>query len=58
MWPMIEMAGVHRVRYIPEVLYNYNQETPFNDAKVRLQQQMNLTTYIAEKTPYPYAEDL
>lgn len=58
MWPMMEMAGISRVRYIPEVLYNYNQETPFNDSKVRLQQQMNYADYIAAKPPYPYAGDL
>lgn len=58
MWPMIEMAGVHRVRFIPEVLYNYNQETPFNDAKVRLREQMVLTDYQASLTPYPYCGDI
>ena len=58
MWPMLEMAGVHRVRYIPEILYNYNQETPFNDSKVRLGQQMSYADYIAAKPPYPFIQDL
>jgi glycosyltransferase involved in cell wall biosynthesis len=58
MWPLIEMAGVHRVRFIPEVLYSYNQETPFNDAKVRLEEQCRLTTVQSLLPPYPLAEDI
>jgi len=58
MWPMLEMAGVHRVRYIPEVLYNYNQETPFNDSKMRLQEQVSLAVYQSRLAPYPYAQDI
>jgi glycosyltransferase involved in cell wall biosynthesis len=58
MWPLVEMAGVHRTRYIPEVLYNYNQETPFNDAKVRLEEQCRLTDHQAIRPPYPYAGDI
>jgi len=58
MWPLLEMAGIKRVQYIPEVLYNYNQETPFNDAKVRLEEQCRLTDYQAGLTPYQYAEDI
>lgn len=58
MWPLLEMAGVKRVKFIPEILYNYNQETPFNDAKVRLEEQCRLTDYQAGLSPYPYAGDL
>ena len=57
MWPLLEMAGVRRVKFIPEVLYNYNQETPYNDAKVRLEEQCRLTDYIARLQPYKYVEE-
>lgn len=32
MWPIVEMAGSHS-RFIPDILYVYNLETPINDAK-------------------------
>ncbi len=57
MWPAIEMAGRTRVEYIPEILYVYNEETPHNDKKERLQEQMALTDYIAAKRPYEYREN-
>ena len=52
MWPMLEMAGVSRVRYIPEVLYVYNQETCHNDSKNSLEEQMFYTELFAAKPPY------
>ena len=56
MWPMLEMSGMCRVQYIPDRIYTYNQETPFNDNKLRLQEQMFLADYIAAKPPYSYRE--
>lgn len=56
MWPAIEMAGKSRVAYIPEILYVYNEETPHNDKKRHLLDQMILTDYIAAKRPYEYRE--
>jgi glycosyltransferase involved in cell wall biosynthesis len=32
-FPMLEMCGVDRSRYIPDILYVYNRENPFNEAK-------------------------
>jgi len=58
MWPMLEMAGANRCRYIPDPIYTYNQATPFNDAKLRLEEQMHFTDYIAAMPPYKYVEDL
>ena len=57
MWPMIEMAGINRVQFIPDILYVYNQETPFGDAHVHLREQMFYTDYIAAKPPYSYREN-
>lgn len=55
-FPMLEMAGFDRVRYIPHTLLRYNQETPYNDGKLYLQQQMYYTDYIAAKPSYSYRE--
>lgn len=56
MWPAIEMAGINRIKFIPEVLYVYNEETPFNDKKKHLIEQMMVTDYIARQKPYDYVE--
>jgi glycosyltransferase involved in cell wall biosynthesis len=54
MFPMLEMCGPNRVKYISERIYTYNQETPFNDGKVRLREQMITSRYIAAKPAYSY----
>lgn len=56
MWPMLEMAGFERVKFIHELLYVYNQETPYNDSKMRSMEQMKYTDYLASKPQYPYRE--
>jgi len=58
MWPMLEMAGYHRTLFINEPLYVYNMETPFNDFKLYLSQQMSLCDYMAAMKPYLYKESL
>jgi len=58
MMPQLEMAGMYRVQYIPERIYTYNQETPYNDNKLRLQEQMRTADYIAAKPAYSYIENL
>jgi glycosyltransferase involved in cell wall biosynthesis len=58
MFPMLELSGADRVRYVPELIYTYNQETPYNDGKVRLREQMQFADYFAAKTPYVYREVL
>jgi glycosyltransferase involved in cell wall biosynthesis len=57
-FPMLEMAGYERTKYISERVYTYNQETPFNDSKLRLREQMYYTQYIAKLKPYDKIEDL
>jgi len=57
-WPMLEMAGYDRIKYIPEHIYTYNQETEHNDAKVRGKQQMYYTDYLAARPQYKYKEVL
>jgi len=57
-FPQLEMAGYDRIKFIPEHIYTYNQETPFNDAKERGKQQMYYTDYIAAQPQYKYKENL
>lgn len=56
-FPMMEVCGFSRVQYIPERIYTYNQETPYNDGKMRLQEQMKTADYIAGKQPYSFVMD-
>lgn len=51
MMPMLEMAREHAV-FIPDVLYIYNRETPLNDDKVRLEEQMRLNRHIRNLPTY------
>lgn len=57
MYPLLEMCGKHRVRYIPEKIYTYNQETPCSDSKIRLKEQMDMADYIAGMSPCVYLEN-
>lgn len=57
-WPMLEMAGYSRSRYIGERVYIYNQETPYNDSKQCLKEQMRYADYITSLKPYECIENL
>ncbi len=50
MWPILEMAGFHS-RFIPDILYVYNLDTPLNDMKkdAALQQRLGLLTRITPR---------
>lgn len=52
MIPALEMAGYDRSKYIPEKIYTYNKETPFNDEKMRYKQQLFDAAYINSKKKY------
>lgn len=52
MWPILEMATFNRTKFISEPLYVYNQENPYGDTFMRLQEQMRYTDYIARMKPY------
>jgi len=56
-FPMLEMAGLDRIQFIREPIYTYNQETPFSDTRMRLQEQMYYTDYIAAMPQYKYREN-
>jgi glycosyltransferase involved in cell wall biosynthesis len=58
MFPMLELSGINRVKFVNELIYTYNQETPYNDGKMRLEEQMRMADYFAAKKPYCYQENL
>ncbi len=56
MFPMLEMAGEHS-RFVPDVLYIYNVETPMNDVKVDPTYQHNLGLSIRTREKYAPIHD-
>lgn len=55
MWPVVEMAGRHS-RFIPDVLYVYNIDTPINDEKKDAETQLNLGFVVRERQKYQPVE--
>ncbi|PKN03687.1 hypothetical protein CVU75_00990 [Candidatus Dependentiae bacterium HGW-Dependentiae-1] len=51
MYPMLEMAGNH-VRFIPDVLYVYNQDNPINDGKVAMQRVLRFERMVRRMPRY------
>lgn len=51
MLPMLEMAGKH-VRFIPKVLYIWNQKNPLSQHKINLKQVLELIKYVKKLPPY------
>lgn len=52
MLPMLEMAGFAHQRFIPDILYIYNNETPLSDTRNALAQQIFIKNIIRSKLPY------
>lgn len=52
MYPLIEMAGNHRIRCVDKVMYLYNDLNPINDFKKDLRQQEYTADYIKRKLRY------
>ena len=52
MFPALEIAGHDRVKFIPEILYVYNNLNPCNDSKMRELEQVRTFKEIADKTPF------
>lgn len=51
MLPMLEMAGQH-TRFMPDVSYVYNIDTPINDFKVRFENQAEIDRFLRKKEKY------
>lgn len=51
MFPMTEMAGPEHFRFIPEVLYVYNESNPLSDGKVRPMECDHAHNHIRQRPP-------
>jgi hypothetical protein len=52
MFPMLEMSGKSHFKYIPDVLYIYNESNPLNDHKVNMGIVNVIADKIRSKKPY------
>jgi glycosyltransferase involved in cell wall biosynthesis len=52
MIPLIEMAGIKRIKYIEKPLYVYNDENPINDCKKNAILQLQINAEIRNKSSY------
>lgn len=52
MFPMLEMASRDHIKFIPEVLYIYNDKNPINDHKVDAGRVMALDSFVRSKRKY------
>lgn len=52
MFPMLEMSGEQHYRFIPEILYIYNESNPLNDHKVNLPLVSSIVNIIRNKKSY------
>lgn len=52
MYPMIEMAGLKRIRFISRVLYVYNDLNPMNYMKTSAKLTIDVADYLMRKKPY------
>ena len=52
MFPMIEMSGLERYRFMTETNYIYNESNPLNEHKVGINKIKLISNKIRNKTPY------
>ncbi len=52
MYPMLEMASRVHIKFIPEVLYIYRDNTSFNDFAINRCAQLQTKNYIIKQSPY------
>jgi glycosyltransferase involved in cell wall biosynthesis len=57
MFPMLEMCGAEKSRYIEKMLYVYNLSNPLNDHKTNHQLQLRLEAEIRSKAKYNKLEN-
>lgn len=57
-YPMIEMAGIKRIRYVNQVLYVYNDLNPLCEMALRPDEQTRIANEIQEKPEYPELETI
>lgn len=52
MYPLIEMCGMNRIKFIDKILYVYNDINPINDFKKSISSQLMMANEIRNKKPY------
>ena len=52
MFPILEMAALGHIRYIPEILYLYNVANPINENKIKLKLQQAMVKEIRSRAHY------
>lgn len=52
MIPMIEMAGIDRIKFIKEINYVYNRSNEYSNFRIRSTEQTRNGTFIRSKKPY------
>jgi len=57
MYPMVEMAGVERIKYIDKILYVYNTSNPNNVYKINSKMQSDNKKYISSLERYEKIDD-
>lgn len=57
MWPMLEMSG-HHAKYLNEILYIYNTETPYNENKQAQTEIERIEKQVRAKPKYKKLEQL
>jgi hypothetical protein len=55
---MLEMCGIDRSSYIPEVLYVYNVENPLNESKQYTEDIIRIDELVKNMPSYPTLEKL
>lgn len=53
MYPMLEMCQVGKIRFVPNVLYVYNDLNPLNDHKLDFDMQRRTDAWFRQKQKYP-----
>ena len=57
-FPMLEMCGTEKSRYIPDILYVYNRENPMSESKIRQSEINRIEGLLRGLTPYETLDKL
>lgn len=57
-FPMLEMCGVNKSRYIPDILYIYNMSNPVSESRIMAENIQRIESIIRSRHPYPTLESL
>jgi glycosyltransferase involved in cell wall biosynthesis len=52
MYPLIEMSGLDRIKFIDRIMYVYNDQNPLNDFRKNVAEQLRMAKEIKNKKPY------